>query len=159
MIWLLANWRAVLVAGLVAALGVQSWRLDRCQGKAAEIQRKFDGFVADTKRIGEQAEKEAHAEMLRNKLWKGLNDEKTNADLARLRLERDRLRNNRTGARGGLLPAAPSGASRPERACLDRADADRALREFEAGVEGLIAEGDEARVKLDGARRWAQGKP
>jgi hypothetical protein len=161
-----AGWGVPVLYGAIAAgaailtlsglLWLQTSRLDRCVEAKAKVAAEFEVFVQEAKRLGEAAQREAHAEMLRDKMWKELNDAKNTADMAALRAERDRLRRDRAGARGGVVPPAPAGTRDPATACFDRPQLERAIRDFEAGVEGLIEQGDEARVGLDGAKRWAQ---
>ncbi len=145
-----------VILTLSGLLWWQTSRLDKCVEDKAKVQAQFDGFVAETKRLGEVAQREAQAEMLQNKMWKELNDAKTSADIAALRAERDRLRRDRKDPGRSVVPAAPAGARDPATACFDRPQLESAVRAFEAGVERLIDAGDEARVNLDGAKRWAQ---
>jgi hypothetical protein len=56
---------------------------------------------------------------------------------------------------GSVLPPVPAGAASPDRAAFDRAELDRALREFTSGAAELIGEGDKAVIGLDTAKGWA----
>jgi len=62
MTWALANWRIVAVAALLLVLGVQTWRLDRCQ-------TKFEEFRITTEALGRAqkaknaADKEANEQL------------------------------------------------------------------------------------------------
>mgnify|MGYP001586371696 CR=1 FL=1 len=62
----------------------------------------------------------------------------------------------RKDAGGSVLPPAPAGTASPERATFDRAELDRALREFTAETAELLGEGDKAIIGLDAARAWAK---
>lgn len=83
--------------------------------------------------------------------------EKADAETTKLRTANatlsKRLRDN---AGASVLPAPAPGAGSPDRACFGRADLDRALQRFTGGAAELVIQGDEARVGLDVARRWAQ---
>jgi len=57
-----------------------------------------------------------------------------------------------------IVPAAPAGAASPARADFDRAELDRALREFTAATAGLVGEGDRAVTGLDAAKEWVKGR-
>ena len=63
-----------------------------------------------------------------------------------------RLRDN---SGPSLVPATASCAGSTTVAAFDRAELDRALREFTEGVQGLIAEGQQAVIDLDSAKGWA----
>lgn len=110
----------------------------------------FEGAVAA---IGEQQEKMARTIGAANKKRKG------DSDAENLKLRTDynllsvKLRASR--ARSSIVPPAAPGASRPAVAAFDRAELERALRDFEAEVTGLVEEGDRARIDLDTVKRWA----
>ena len=56
-----------------------------------------------------------------------------------------------------FVAAAPAGSRSPGLACFDRAELEQALRRLDAGISGLIAEGDAGAVGLNVGRRWAAG--
>ena len=60
----------------------------------------------------------------------------------------------RTQPGGSVLPPVATNAPSPERACFDRPQLDRALRDFTAETAGLVGEGDKVRLKLDTAIQW-----
>ena len=66
----------------------------------------------------------------------------------------------RAASGGSVLPAPGPGATSSDRTTFDRAELDRALREFTAATAGLIGEGDAAVVGLDAGKKWVkeQGK-
>lgn len=82
------------------------------------------------------------------------------ADNAKLRADNTalaiRLRNQRSDA--GYLPAAAATSKRPDLATFDRGGLERALQQFDEGVSGLLAEGDQARIDLNTAKVWAKGR-
>lgn len=71
--------------------------------------------------------------------------------IAALAADLDRLRNNPGGS---LLPPAPAGAGRVDLVCFDREGLGQALWRYRESVVGLIAEGAEAAVSLETARKW-----
>ena len=56
-----------------------------------------------------------------------------------------------------FVAAAPAGSRSPGLACFDRAELEQALRRLDAGISGLIDEGDAGAVGLNVARSWASG--
>ncbi len=112
---------------------------------------KFEGAVAA---VGAEQEKRARATGLINRQRQG----EANAENSKLRndyrLLVGRLRNER--ARSSLLPPAAPGTKRPQIASFDRAELDRALRDYETEVTGLLEEGDAARIDLDTVKKWAR---
>jgi len=141
----------LLVLGIVAgvlALGVavQTKRVESCKSEAA-------AFASLVEANGKAAEAKARAQEASDKAKK----EKSDADYKRLATERNtlakRLRDQR--ASSGILPAAPAGSASPSRACFDRTELERALQRLDAGVSGLVAEGDALGLRLKLAREWA----
>lgn len=141
---------AALSIALVAAglgLTVQSARL-----KAEKAEHK--AFVAQTAAAGKVAEAINTARIKEGKDKKEKADEKNTRDLAALRADNKRLRDER--ASSNYLPAVRPGARSPETITFDRADLERAIQQLATGVSELLDKGDEARVNLDTAKRWAQ---
>lgn len=148
--WLLSNWRLVAVGVLMLTLGgyAMTMRLERDAVKAE--------YVDYRENVAKAAVAAAEAA-----LQKTIADEKRKeeADAENLRLRADldttarKLRDAR--AAGSFVPPAPSGAASPVLACFGRDDLERALQQLDAGVSGLLAEGDRAVVDLDTAKRWA----
>lgn len=139
---------ALAVAGI--ALKVQTARLDA-------VKAEYDGFVSQTKAIGEAAEKAAKLKAEDDRKRKEAADAetaKTRRDLAALYDAYGRLRDQRT--RSGYLPPAAPGSASPDRACFDRAAVDRAMAELDRGVSEIARRGDQAIGDLDAARRWAR---
>lgn len=146
---------ALMIAGTSYLKGVE--HKGYLRGKA-EIQLKFDEFKGAIAKAGQVAETARVAKEAADRL------SKEKADAQNLTLKRDladtrkRLRDARAGAGGSLLPQPSPGAASPDLVTFDRALLERALREFTDEVEGLIAEGAEAVIDLDSARRWAAGR-
>lgn len=149
LLWLLL---AAFVAGLASGAGpawyVQGLRLDA-------LQSKYDGFVSTTKAQGEAAQREADAKAKADRQLKESSDREYQTAIAGLRADVERMRNAR--ARAGYVPAAPAGSRSPGLACFDRADLEGALRRLDAGISGLIGEGDADAIGLNVGRRWAAG--
>ena len=141
LLWLIA---AAFVAGAGGAWWVQGLRLDAVQA-----------FVATTKAEGEAAKKLAEATAAEDKRKKESSDHEYQTTIAGLNADVKRMRDAR--ARAGYVPAAPAGSRSPELACFDRTELEQALRRFDEGVTGLIAEGDADAVGLNVARSWAAG--
>jgi len=125
------------------------------RGKA-EVRAEFDKFKIALAEEGRKAEALARQREAKDR------KAKENADAENKRLRDDlsaarrRLRDNRARPDSGVVPRAAAGSVSPERAAFDRAELDRALRAFTAGVEELVGEGAEAIVDLDTAKKWAQ---
>lgn len=143
---------AAFVAGVASGAG-PVWY---AQGlRLAAVQSAFDGFVSTTKAQGEAAQKEAEAKAKADRQLKESSDREYQTAIAGLRADVERMRNDR--ARAGYVPAAPAGSRSPGLACFDRADLEGALRRLDAGISGLIEEGDADAVGLNAGRRWASG--
>lgn len=146
MLYLAAAALAAIVM-LGVAFSVQTSRL-----KATKAE--FSAFVATTKLAGEQAKKEAQKQTAADKRNKERSDAENKRTTDALRDATKRLRDAR--AVGSYVPPAPAGAVRPDLACFDRAELERAIRGFDAGIQGLVDEGSQATLDLNTARQWAQ---
>lgn len=125
---------------------VQGTRLDA-------VQTKFDGFVAQVTADGAIAKTLAEAAAAKDKREKELSDHEYEIRIAGLTADNKRLLNARSSTR--YVPAAPVASVRPDIACFDRANLERALRQFDEATSGLIGEGDADAVALNVAREWA----
>lgn len=136
-----------LVIALAAGLWVQTQRLERERIKCRE-------FSAQVRALGEQAEKAAAARVMQDKA----NKEKADAENDRLNRELRALakRLRERNASGSYLPAPSASAGSADTACFDRAQLDRAIRDLDRGVQGLVVEGAEAVTDLNSAKQWAQ---
>ena len=137
----------VLIAGLSVAVKVQTSRLDSCKSEFALFQAKVEV-------LGKEAEAKAKAKELSDKTAKEKADETAkklladNADLGR------RLRNAR--ASSSFVPAAAPGTHDTSRACFDRTKLESAIQQLDAGVQGLISQGDAWGLRLSTAQEWAK---
>lgn len=152
--WCIANWKVVAVGLLVAILAAYgvTMRTQRDIARAEYSDYRRDVAVA-AQAAAEQALKKTIADEKR----------KEEADEENMRLQRSladatrKLRDAR--AASSFVPATASCPSRPESACFQRADLERALRELDQEVQRLVDEGSRAVVELDTVKRWAQEMP
>lgn len=121
--------------------------------RLSAVQSAFDDFVSTTKAQGVAAQKEAEAKAKVDRQLKESSDREYQTAIAALRADVKRMRDDR--ARANYVPAAPADSRSPGLACFDRADLDGALRRLDAGISGLIEEGDSYAVGLNAGRRWA----
>lgn len=166
MIWtlVLENWRTVGVLVLVAALGgygsVMRLERDHARNELEAEKVAFAKFKTEVKAAGDAQNARAKAIAAHDELLKEEADNDHEVALAGLRADIARLRRERDDSRSGELPPAPSGSSRPDLFCVERAEYQREDGELaarlRAGARGLADEGTEATVNLDSAKRWAQ---
>ena len=138
--FLLANWKLIAIGLLAAAVGAYVWHCERAKDRLA-------ASIA----IAEQQAVQNAKQALRDLKNKERSDENLQRNLGRLRADVVRLRN----ASASVLPAAPTGAGDPQRACFDRAQLDDALRRFAGGAAELVGEGAAAVEGLDSLKDWA----
>lgn len=142
---------AVAIAVLGIAVKVQTSRLDACKADHA-------AFVAMVKLDGERAEKLAKERELADKKKKETADADLNrarSDLAGVVDAYRSLREQRSaGFRG--LPSTPASSNGPARTCFDSAEFQRTMERLDGGGAAIAQEGDQARIGLDAAKRWAQ---
>ena len=141
MTFLLANWRIIGMALLLAAVGGY---IAHCEYMKREL--------AKAAAIAKAQQQENAKQALRDLKAKERSDENYQRNIARLRADLRRLRD----ARPSLLPAAPASSSRPDLACFDRGELDAAIRGYREGVLGLVGEGATAVEGLDEAKAWAR---
>ena len=140
----------VVALGLVGAVYVQTLRLGTCKAE-------FATFVGGVDALGKAAEKASQDKAMRDKLFKENADAENTRTVAALRATVKRLRD--ASPSGSFVPAAPAGASRPDLACFDRAEYQRADGGFTEGARGLADEGTAATVNLNTAKDWARTAP
>ncbi len=147
MTFLLANWKLVLIGLLILSTGFffKLWR---------EEVRAFAVFKAQVEVLGKAAQVEKERIEREHKLLKERTDVENKRTTANLRATITRLRND--PGQGGLSSPTPSPAS-PDRTCFDPAALDRALRNLNQDLLGLIEEGSQAVIDLDSAKAWARG--
>lgn len=136
----------VIFLMLSTATAVQTHRLALCKDEFA----KFQGGVAALGAAASLAAKEKEA---KDKLNKEKADELHRAAIDTLNATVRRLRNARPSS--SFVPPAPAAASRPDLACYDRPELERATGKFIEGLRGLADEGSAATVDLNTAKTWA----
>ena len=119
----------------------------REQIKAAKFEAATEAFSVAAKQHAEQVAKA-------DKLRKEKADAENKRTISSLRADVKRMRDERTS--GGGLSSPAASAESPDRICFDPAKLSGALRKFDEGVLGLVAECSEAVINLDTAKRWAQ---
>lgn len=141
--WIVAVAFAVSVGGYV-------WHCEKSKDNFKKLVYQLEAQAKEQeKRNKERADQQAKA--------KEEADAKAKRDTAQLHRTIARLRDERS--RASLVPAAPAASDDPARACFDRAELDGALRKFEEGITGLLAEGEQAVIGLDAAKAWQRLLP
>jgi hypothetical protein len=137
----------VLILGTL--LKIQTARLD-------SVKAEYFSFVEKTKLAGEEQERKTKETIARNLKEK----ERSDAENKRLRTANAALSRSLRESRSSrqYLPAPSPSAKRPDAATFDRAELERAIQLLDERVSGLIEQGDQARIDLDTARTWAQGR-
>lgn len=138
---------SVAFLGMGIALKLQSLRLASCK-------QEFTAFQADVRAKGEAAIAEAKRKEAEDKAKK----EKIDRENKRLRADNVRIAGELRDARSRsrYVPEAAPGARNPDRATFDRAELESAIQRLDAGVSGIVAEGDADRIDLNAAREWAR---
>ena len=135
----------IVVMGI--AIKVQTSRLEAAN-------TKYEVFVAQTKALGEIAEKKAKEKEAIDIKRKQEADRENVTNRARIADLSKRLRDERS--RSGILPPAPSGSPSSQTAAFDRTLLERALQQLDESISGLIGEGDQAITDLNTAKTWAK---
>lgn len=141
---------AVAVLGSIVAWGgYEKVRADHVAAEYADYRAKV---AQAAQAASEQALKKTIADEKRK--------EEADAETLHLRSQlaatARRLRDAR--AASSILPPAASDSPDPTVACFDRPILDRALRQLDADLSGIIEEGAAAVVDLDTAKRWAKDR-
>jgi len=150
---------ALLASGV--GLKVQTSRIATAKAETVKVQAQYDLFVEKARVLGEQQAEEAKRRDEANKVLMEQADEENKrqhaADIATIL----RLRRAAANPSSGTLPSAPTGSSRPDLICFDRAEYQRedgnALGILFAGARALADEGTAATIDLNSAKKWAKG--
>lgn len=169
MIWLLANWRFVALALLVAAIGIQTIRLQN-------LEAEYDHFRLEVAAAAKEAKAKADAINAHNELIQ----EELEHDIQTEREARAKERKDRSdrfaslyGKYHGMLnadpgsdrvPEAPPGAAQPLQSgltvCFDRArfidGVRQSLGALHSEVEQLVRSGEDGVDEGIHWRRWAR---
>lgn len=142
----------VVILGLGVALKVQSARLESCQAEYAT-------FKAEVKLFGEaaiKAAREREAADKANKEKADVQNAKSRRDLDGIYAAYRSLRDQR--AASSRLPEAATFAPSADRTCFDSKALAASIRGYETGILTVVEQGDAARLDLDTAKAWAQGR-
>ena len=150
---LLANWRYVVMALLLAAVAFYRWDAQRWE-------KKYYTFEAQVKVLGEAAKERAKAQEMADKLRKDTSDAEHKAAVSTLAATIKRLRDTNTYR--GQLPAAPASSSRPDLLCLDRTEYQRedgaAFERLREGARSLADEGSKNTIDLNTGKKWVSDR-
>lgn len=148
--WCLEYWYVVAVAALIALLAGYGVTM-RAERDAARSE------YSDYRRQVAVAAQAAAEEALKKTIADEKRKEEADANNLRLRADLDLLTKRLRDARASsnFVPAAASCPERPASAAFDRVLLERALRDFDSAVQGLVDEGSRAVIDLDTAKRWA----
>ncbi len=129
------------------------------RAETATVKAQFAAFQGQVKALGKVAQKAADARKAADQLSKEQADAqaaKSKADLDSLYAAYRKLRQSAAGSSGANgLSVASGGTQGAAKSCLDTAAVNRALSSFDAGITGLLEEGDGAIADLNAARQWA----
>jgi hypothetical protein len=112
-------------------------------------------YRANVEAEGRSAQAAADARRKLDEQRKAASDESYAKALGVLGHDLGELRKRAT-ARGDFVPAKPADSVCPQGwACFDRAALESAIRQLDAGVSGIVAEGDQVRLRMDESIKWA----
>ncbi len=140
---------ALVVLALSAAVYVQTTRLSAAKAE-------FKTYRVEVEAAGRAALAEVELREQLALLNKETNDAENARRTAALNRHIARLRDD--VASRGALPEVRPGAERPDLATFDRAELDRALREFIGEAAEIAGVGAAAVKDLDTAKVWAAGR-
>lgn len=143
---------AVVLIGAGVAAGIR-WE----KSSTMAVQAEFAEFRTATNLAGERQEKESALEATRLASLKKESDHALQTALGRVSDLAHQLRQRRADPGRSIVPAAPADTRRPDLACFDRAEFDRAQRDSEGAAEEIAISGAEDAVRLETAREWAAG--
>lgn len=150
-------WARIVAVGavLAASAAFGAVKMHQHDQKAYDaLQKRFDDFQDQVRVNGLAAKAAAKAKEEEDLKRKKDADEENAHALATLAGTIARLRNAHPAGSG--VPTAPTTSSRPDLACFDRTELERAFRQYRTDVRGLVDEGSAATLNLDTAKRWAQ---
>lgn len=151
-----ARWVALGLA-MLAAAAFGAFRMHEHDRKDYDkLHGEFEVFKDKVTALGMQAKKDAKAkEALDLKRKDAANHENALA-LTNLADTVAKLRNKRDSGRS-IVPPAPAASKCPNgQACFDRAELERALRDYRSEIRQLVDEGSAVTVDLNTAKKWAK---
>jgi hypothetical protein len=144
---------ACLAVGAGVAWKVQGLRLDSAKSETKAVKADAKAFKDATEAEGKAAKKVADAKKLEDERKKKESDDEYENRISGLTADVKRLRNTRSS--GSFVPSAASTTGSPDTACFDRPQLERAIRNFDSGLQGLVDEGSKSSIGLDVAKQWA----
>ena len=138
-----------VVLALSGAVYVQTVRVAACKAEFAE-------FRGGVEALGKAAEKSARDKEAMDKIFKEKSDAENEAAIAGLNATIKRLRDARPSR--SFVPPAATSSSRPDLACYDRPELERATGDLVESLRGLADEGSKATLDLNTAKAWARGR-
>ncbi len=153
--FLIAMALACLAVGSGIAWKIQGFRLDSAKSETKAVKADAKAFKDATEAEGKAAKKAADAKKLEDERKKKESDEEYENRISGLTADVKRLRNARSSS--SFVPSTASATGSPDTACFDRAQLERALRELDSGLQGLVDEGSKDAIGLDVAKKWATG--
>lgn len=153
--FLIAMAVACAAVGSGIAWKIQRFRVDAAKAETKAEKAEYKTFKDLTEAAGKVAEKAAADKKLKDERNKKESDDAYENRISGLDATVKRLRSARSSS--GFVPSTASATGSPDTACFDRAKLERALREFDSGLQGLVDEGSKGAVGLDVAKKWAAG--
>ena len=145
---------AAIAAALVGmgAVGASKYYAPRLEAE----KRAFAEFRGGVEALGRAASLKAKETDEANRKRKQDADKENAAAVAALRGTIAGLRGERAkrGAAGGFVSQPAPDALGLRLSCYDSAKLDDALRKLDRGIQGLVAEGDQATIDLNSVRKW-----
>lgn len=142
-------YRLLGLALLAVALFGYGWIKGANHGEA-----KLQAFAESVRAEGIKAQAMADARIASDRQRKEASDASYSKALIALGADLERMRNARSSANN--LPSTPADSKCPDGwACFDRPQLEQAIRRFDAGVSGIVGEGDQIALRLETAIRWA----
>lgn len=140
---------AFMAGSLIAGSGawyVQGLRIDKIKSDhSLEIQK--------IKNVGEIVQVKSDAITVTQEKAKEVADVDYKETIKRLNADNKRLRNERS--RTSYTPAAPANSRSPELTCFNRTELESAFQFLDAGLQDIVAEGDQNTARLVSGMKWA----
>jgi hypothetical protein len=147
----------ILIKSGAIALLFGTVYISGCVHGEKEATAALETFKAQVAAEGRAAQAAADATKAKDIARKEASDASYRKALVVLGADIERMRRARASA--NPVPATPPDSKCPDGwACFDRAELESAIRRLDAGVSGIVAEGDSVRLRLDTAIRWANGR-
>lgn len=138
--------------GLGAVIAFLYLRNSYLEVKVDLAESRYETFVDDVAKLGNEAKLKAKQVDQENKLKK----EKADEDLRKLRsLNNELSKRVRDNSRSSFVPPTGPATGKPETACFDQQSIDGAIKRFTERVTGIVEQGQEAITDLNNAKQWA----